>query len=202
MASSRPGVGTVWVRMVVYYLLDMKEASDVFWFSVSSGSIPTADLRHASAGDMYHTYMPTWSACVGTHVTFRGCYVEWNDGVGTQGVDWYEDVTGTLISDPMPEDVAVVVQKITAVPQPYARGRWYFAGAGQVDVKGSYLNGGGITDWQNFAIVLKGTVTPISAGGLILSPAHFSPHTQQLYPIVDTPVVALLGTRRRRRGPF
>jgi hypothetical protein len=65
------------------------------------------------------------------------------------------------------------------------------------------LNGSGIGDWQAFAVALKTAVTyTATTGSVTLSPAHFSPFTGVLYPIVNTPVIGLLGTRRRRRGPF
>lgn len=202
MAHSRPSAGVSWVRFVVYGILDMKEFSNDFWYSVTAGAVPEPASMQVVARDWYHNFItPAWTPALTTSVILRGCYAEFNDGAGTLGTDVYEEVNGSGISTYMPEDVAVVVQKISDFRHPTGRGRWYFCGLGQGDVNGSYLNASGLTDWRAFATQLK-TAYVNSDVGLTLSPAVFSPHTQQLHPIVDTPVVALLGTRRRRRGPF
>lgn len=196
---SRPPAGIDWVRAIVFGLGDLKEFSNDFWFSVSAGSISSGYNYHGASQAIYTGLTTAWQPAITTSTTLRGVQVEYNDGTGTVSDDFYDSVSGTGIGNTVPEDVAVIVRKRTANHTASGKGRWYFCGAGTADCNGSYLNSSGITDWQAAAIGFK---TAITFGGVTFSPAHFSAKTGLLYPIVDTPVVGLLGTRRRRRGPF
>lgn len=125
--------------------------------------------------------------------------MEWNDGLSTIGLDSYQGLAGEVTGTPMPEDVAAVVQKISGHPGPSGRGRWYFAGLPSSWADGSYLTAANIT-------TINAQMTIIVANkmgqGQTLEAAHFSPTTGQIYQIAAFETVALLGTRRRRRGPF
>jgi len=196
---SRPTGGTSWARFTLYGIGDLKEFSNIFWYSVTSGSfLPTTNYQAICAA-FYAMLTTPLIVPVSLTYTYRGVIGEFNDGAGTTGVEYYQNVLGTAVTDPLPEDVAVVVRKKTANTTRDGSGRWYFAGTTSADTIGSYLNSTGISDWQGVAVAAKSVV---SAGSIVLSPAHFSPKTGLLYPILETPVVALLGTRRRRRGPF
>lgn len=195
---SRP-VGTAWVRFAMYGQGDIKEFSNDFWYSVSSGTITETTMFQVISDAFYNALILPWKTALSSATTIRGCFSEFSDGTNVWTTNTYQNNSGSGLADPWPEDVALVVRKQTADGTPSGKGRWYFTGGGQVDVTGSYLNASGQADWQAFAIELK---APIIAGGVTLSPAHFSRKTGLLYPILQTPVIALMGTRRRRRGPF
>jgi len=186
-----------------YGLLDMKEFSNDFWYSITSGALDPG-LDGTAVGQAFIALTEAnFQQCFPLAVEIRGVAVEINAGGISVGTDVYQSYNGAGISDYMPEDVAVVIRKLTTHPGKPGRGRWYFCGAGQADVKGSYLTATGITHWEGLAVKLKTAITVTAVGGTVtLSPAHFSPNTGVLYPLTNTPVVGLLGTRRRRRGPF
>lgn len=196
---SRPAPGTQWARIVVYGTADVKEFSNDFWYSISAGSL-VPPYAYATALLAIYTELTTpWILALSNTITLRGAYGEFNDGAGTATTNIYVSQLGVLSPEPVPEDVAVVVRKQTANLTPSGKGRWYFAGTPNTGVIGSYLTGGQLTLWQALAVAAK---TAVTSGGVTFAPAHFSRKTRLLYPITDDPVVALLGTRRRRRGPF
>lgn len=196
---SRPASGISWVRFQLFGIGDTKEFSNVFWYSVSTGAFTPTTNFQTLCNAFYAAITTPMLVGLSATYTLRGVYGEFNDGAGTTGVEYYDSLIGSAVTDPMPEDVAVVVRKKTANTTRDGSGRWYFAGTVSADTQGSYLNSTGISDWQAVAVACK---TAVTVGAISLSPAHFSPKTGLLYPIVETPVVALLGTRRRRRGPF
>lgn len=199
MAASRPPAGTQWARFVMYMAGDMKEWSMDFWYSVTSGTIsPTTDIKAVTTA-VYSSLSAGIKNVLCTQDWSRGCIGYFNDGSGTIGTEHYQIVGGTISDQSLPEDVAVIVRKQTANLAKGGQGRWYFSMIAEQFVNGSYLTNDGITAYETCAVVFK---TATTAGGLTLSPAHFSPKLNILIPIVNDPVVGLLGTRRKRRGPF
>jgi hypothetical protein len=200
---SRPMPGTAYVRAAVYGLDDQKEFSVDFWYSVSSGTVtPDQDSVTIATAINGAVTMP-WAATVDSATTFRGTYAEVSNGSEVVGGDWYQTQTGTLAGGPSPADIAVIVRKLTAQPGKTGRGRWYFPCPDVSLFSGSYLNSTGIAAYTTLAIACKTAITITAyAGSVVLSPAHFSRKNRLLYPITNDPVVALLGTKRRRRGPF
>jgi len=196
--GSRPAAGQ-WARFVVYGLGDMKEFSNDFWFSISAGSLAPPFNYNACLLAWYNSITTPWAAILTPGTTLRGAYGEFNDGTGTNTTNVYSNVSGTLSGTPMPEDVAAIVRKETANLTKSGKGRWFFSMLNQLLTVGSYLDSTGITNMDALAVGCK---TATTYGGATLSPAHFSRKTGLLYPLTDTPVVGLLGTKRRRRGPF
>jgi hypothetical protein len=141
----------------------------------------------------------TLSATMNENTLLRGGEFFYNFGAGTFGVDVYDVISGTLTGGALPEDVAVLVQKITALGGKTNRGRWYLPGVDMSLVTGSYLNTAGQTAYTAFAVAAKTNVTD---QGITYSPAHFSKSTASLVPIQNDPVVGLLATRRARRYRF
>jgi hypothetical protein len=197
--ASRPSPGTSWARFVLYQQGDIKEFSNDFWYSITAGSVTPPYDYFSAIGAFLAAIVPALVACQAGSIIVRGAYGEFNDGTGTIGVDNYSSSTGGGVDAPIPEDVALIVQKITSTLSRSARGRWYFTGIDSSQVNGSYLQLPIPTIFQTLATALK---TAFTSGSVTFSPAHFSPNTGLLYPITDTPIVALLGTKRRRRGPF
>jgi len=189
----------VWAMVRIFGTQDQKEFSNEFWYSISSGSPAPSWDQHAAAGAFYSALGTAIVNTMSSGCTLLGCVFYYNNGSGTLGVDYYSKLTDSLSVAGIPEDVAVVIQKITATPTKKGRGRWYFAGVGVSLMSNSYLNSAGITAYQALAVQLK---TAVTDQGITYSPAHFSPGMSTLLPIVDCPVVALLATRRRRRFGF
>jgi hypothetical protein len=194
--SRPPGI---WALLRIFGAQDQKEFSNEFWYSISAGSPPSSWDRHAAAGVLYNAIASPLLATMSANCSLKGAEFYYNDGTGTLGVDYYQTHNSSAILSGIPEDVAVVVQKLTTNTTKKGRGRWYFAGVATGFVQDSYLNSGGITSYQALAVQLKTAVTDQT---ITYSPAHYSPGLNMLFPIADTPVIALLATRRRRRFGF
>lgn len=188
-----------WGLVKVYGTQDQKEFSNEFWYSISAGS-PSSSWDQKAAAVAFYTIIgtPMIATMCGT-CKLLGCEFYYNDGSGTIGLDLYSTLTNSSVFSGIPEDVAVIIQKITAVAGKKTRGRWYFAGVGVTEVNDSYLNATGIAAYTTLAIALK---THVIDQGVTWSPAHFSPSLGTLTPIKNTPVIALLATQRERRFGF
>lgn len=197
--SSRPPAGTDWVRMQVWGRGDQKEFSNDLWFSLTSGSFSPGYDYHGACQAFFTAFKTAWQPAFSTEWLLRGVTGTFNNGAGSLESRYYQTVLGGDVTLALPGDVALVVSKTTANFAPGGKGRWYWTGVGQSEVDGSYLVAPTPTIFTTFAIMLK---TAFTSGGITFSPAHFSPKLNMLLPIIDTPVTALLGTTRRRRGPF
>lgn len=196
---SRPNPGIEWAKFILMNTADGKEWGTDFWFSVSAGAI-TASTNFAAITSAFYTLIATQMANVTpTTNTVIGCFAYFNDGTGTYGIKHYENTPGVNSTAVMPEDVAALVRKEVAGFHNYQKGRWFFSNVSQNLCDGSYLSAAGLATYVPLAIACK---TAVTAGTLTLSPAHFAPKTGLLYPIVDTPVISLLSTQRKRRGRF
>jgi hypothetical protein len=195
---SRPTTGP-WGLLIIRGASDQKEWSNDFWFSISAGT-PSGSWNQLNAAQaILAALTANFFDALQQNSKVLGATFYYNDGVGTIGVDYYATVDGLDVGDPLPEDIAVVVQKITANTTREGRGRWYVTGIPASSLTGSYLNSSGIALYATVATDWK---TAITDQGVTWSPAHFSPSTGLLYPITNTPVIALIGTRRRRRFGF
>jgi hypothetical protein len=200
---SRPLPGTAYARFVEYGASDQKEFSNDYWYSVTAGTFdPSND--GVTAGAAFITLISNAHVAVlSVEWNLRGVNVELSDGALAIGTPVYSANPGVVSGPPIPGDVAAIVRKETTTPGKVGRGRWYFAGVPQAFNDGSYLTGGGYAAYQTFAVKLKTALNFTGVlGAVTLSPAHFSRKTRLLYPIHNDPVVSLLGTKRKRRGPF
>lgn len=188
-----------WVLTTLFGFLDQKEWSNDFWWTISAGTPPSNWDEHAAAGAFHSAIATPLLVLLGRQAGVIGTRMYYNDGTGTLGVDWYQKQFSVSSTGCLPEDVAVVVQKTTNNHTKGGRGRWYFAGADETNQSASYLTPTGITAWQALATALK---TAVVDQGITYSPAHFSPKLSNIFPITNTPLVALLATRRRRRFQF
>lgn len=195
---TRPNVP--YVRVSLYMNEDVKEASNIYWFD--PGNTYTIDPTQIASDshDLVLALHTNVKVCMASTVTLRGGYVEWSDGVGTIGIDSYQPIAGTISAAALPEDVAAVVSKWDGGTGPSHRGRWYFSGIPETFSTGSYLNvATGKVALDNLASNLLGT---LSIGANMLVPSHFGKKGRTFQHLVLTNPVDLLGTRRRRRGPF
>lgn len=198
--QSRPNAGTAWVRAVLYMNEDTKEASNVFWFDPGFGYVISFSSLALDTHDLVLALKTALLPILSSSVTIRGGYVEWSDGGTAIGIQSYQPAAGGITGDALPEDVAAVVQKITAGSGPSYRGRWYFSGIPESFSTGSYLNTG--TGKPAMILAAASLLAPLSIGSNTLTPAHFGPSTSSFGHIILTNEVDLLATRRRRRGVF
>lgn len=197
-SHSRPLAGD-WILYRCYGYQDQKEWSMDFWYSVFSGT-PSTSWNAVTAATAFQTAINTPLLNVlSSNAGVIGGEMWYNFGTGVIGTPVYLDNVGTAGSSPIPEDVAVVIQKITQSAGKQNRGRWYVPGIDGANIIGSYLSIAGIGNYQTLAIAFKASV---SDQGLVYAPAHFNRVDGILVPLHDDPVVALLGTRRKRRFRF
>jgi hypothetical protein len=190
----------VWGRARVFCYMDQKEFSNEYYYTVSAGGpIPVTWDPYAAATAFNSAIAVPLRVLMGSNVGTVGTQFTYNDGTGSSATDYYSKVASVSSSLAIPEDASVVVQKKTGNHTRGGSGRWYFSGVDRVNVGGSYLTTSGVNAWQAFAVALK---TAVVDQGITWSPAHFSKKLGLLLPIINTPVISLLGTRRRRRFIF
>lgn len=193
---SRP-IGN-WTRLEVFFNGALsKEWSNIFWF-IQSAMVPTADIKGDTA--LLKDYWANQAASVqSSSVSSIGCVATINNGTGSYSAEDYGAVPGTLMNDPIPEDNAVVVQRLSATAGPSGRGRIFVAGIDNSLVTGSYLNVAGTAAFTAIATAL---LMPVAGATVMYAPATFSPNTGNLLPITSWETVDLIGTNRRRRPRF
>lgn len=188
-----------WVRMEVYFAGQEKQWSNVFWYTVSGGSIASPYDLYAATNDLFTSMLSALQGIMLTTYTIRGCYCVFNDGVGSFGIDDYTGGSGLVSGTKVPEDLAIVVQKISALYTSDGRGRWYFSGFPATFVNGSYL---AIASNTPLATLITALLTPVVSGGVTFNPAVFSNTLSALNNVISINPIALLGTQRKRRTRF
>lgn len=196
--SSRPPTGTLWTRAEVFMTSSFaKEWSNIFWFQQSAA---VGYTNYQSAADqIYSTINAALSVILTTGATIEGAQVVFNDGAGSYGIEVYNEISGSVAGNAVPEDVSAVVQRVTATPGKSGRGRIFFAGLPESFVNGSYLSTLGETAFGG----LQGTLQAgIVSGGITFTPYFFSPKTGAFLPTTAFNYVSLLATNRKRRPRF
>lgn len=197
---SRPTLAQ-WCLVELYWTGYDKLLSNLFWFD---NSLITYDpgFPYSSEAHSLVLALQTYMAPVmDASIISPGGYVEFHANGGTYGLPAYISKAGTAPSAvPMPEDVAVVVQKNGDSSGPTHRGRWFFSGVSNIFQSGSYLNNGGTTAFAALGVNLKTPIASVQSGDY--NPATFSPKTGNLTVITACTVVHLLATARRRRPRF
>lgn len=189
----------VWARLEIYFSGAQKNWSNIFWYT-GAGSFPS-NYNQATFAAAFLTQMQApLCAPMDSTLLSLGCYCVVNNGSGSFGVKKYTNLQGQDGSTyPMPEDVAVVVQRISDTAGKSGRGRLYLSGWSQSQCTGSYLNGTGYTSGVAIQTAMK---APIVDQGITWSPAVHSKTTNSLHAMVNALAVSLLGTSRRRRATF
>lgn len=193
--SRPPGI---WAKTTMYFNSDQKEYSNDFWWSLSAATVIT-DME-ADAAAIVASLVASYEPILSAEWTIRGGYTEFSDGATTIGVDTYRQDAGGVSSPPMPEDVAVIVQKFSSIPGRQGRGRLFIAGIPQTFCDGSYLNAAPGQSLTTAFITAIGA--NVMGSSNTYTPAHFSRNAAVMQPVVFWDFAVLLGTRRRRRGPF
>jgi len=188
-----------WLRAEYFFSGEEKEWSSILWF-IPSAAIPLATIDFNNLGvELELHLMTTFELMLANTVAMRGIYMIANDGTSSLGFDFYNPHFGVNTNPVMPEDVAMVVQLITATPGPSGRGRVYLSGLAKDMTNGSYLSATGDSIGDGLAAALKGNV---AIGGDHYTPAVASPTTSAIHPVIITNAVKLLGTNRKRKTRF
>lgn len=197
---SRPTSGQ-WVRAEQYIQGYDKLISNIFWFLADSVSwVPGYDFQ-ADAALISSTLAAQVKPILAVSNTIIGTYVLFGQPGGSLGLDIYESIPGTGPSgSSFPEDVAVVVQKLTNSMGPSNRGRWFFSGCPQIFGTGNYLTSGGLTAMATMTTAFAAPIT--AGGGGDYYHANFSPKLGTLAQITSFSHAGLLATARRRRPRF
>lgn len=194
---SRP-VGP-WAYTEFFYKGMEKVWSNTFWWTLSGAFIPyagsnPADDFVAAWGTVIRPMMP--SVC-----TLIGCRATINDGTEVVGYEKYTTLAGTNAStDPLPEDVAAVVQRISAEPGKSGRGRVFLSGLAQSMAQGSYWTAAGMLLLDAVSVFMEHDIS--DSTGNVWRPATYDRLDNVLNFINQANAVALIATARRRRSRF
>lgn len=194
--ASRPA--GIWVRVELFFnTVNGKEWSIIFW--LKPAAFPTTGQQFDDAHDILvfltNAFLPVTTA----DVTLVGTSTVFNDGTGSYGVEDYTSGVGSVAGNLVPEDVSLVVQRLTAAPGPTKRGRIFIAGIPESFVKGSYLSPTGETAFDALASTLNGPITATSGN---YDQYHFSPTDSSFTIVTRWQAVRLLATNRKRRPRF
>lgn len=197
---SRPTAGQ-WVRAEQFVSGYDKLISNIYWYLADSISwVPGYDFQ-ADASLINSTITAAVKPVLADNLTIIGTYVVFGQPTGSLGIDIYESVAGTAPSgNAMPEDVAVVVQKLTNNMGPSHRGRWYISGIPQSFTNGNYLSSGGLTAFATMTTALEAPIA--GGGGGDYNIGTFSPKLGALSQITGFGHSGLIATSRRRRPRF
>jgi hypothetical protein len=195
---SRPGAGVMWTRVETFFQGSFaKEWSSIFWF-LNSGAVAPADYKgdslalHVAIVDAILPMMASTNECVGSSVVI-------NNGAGSYGSEVYAEAPGSIVQTAIPEDVSLVVQRLTGNAGPSNRGRIFIAGLPETFVTGSYLSTVGLAAAATLVTALQ---TAVAGNVVTYTPATFSQKDGILTAVTSWFPVALLATNRRRRPRF
>jgi hypothetical protein len=190
-----PGVN--FARTECFFKANDKTWSNIFWHTTLTAFPGGWDISAAAAAFSFHLGGDYINACDQT-VTYLGCdFLVHNAGLA-RSVSTYVTSTGGVsgTGTPLPEEVAVVVARLTTTPGKSGRGRLYFSGLNSGHVTENRLSTSGVSAWTAAAANLK---TAITDQGMLWSPANYSRKTSAFHAAVDFIVEPVLGSRRDRR---
>lgn len=188
-----------WLFLELFFVGLEKVWSNTFWYSTPAGmgTYPT----QATAEDFYVAYSGIIANVMSANNFLIGSRTTINDGVDTVGYEYYHRTAGN-ISPPqqMPEDLAVVVQRIHHIAGKQNRGRIYVSGIDQSLITGSYLNATGTPLFAALATQMMAVIN--DDAGNPWTPCVYDRKDNLIRPLNATAAVGLIGTSRRRRSRF
>lgn len=200
MPHSRPTAG-LWARMELYISGYNKQFSNIWWFDATTVDFGSGFSLSGDANSLVLGYSGHIAAMLDQTMTIQGGTVEINGGTATVGVNVYHNTVGLVTTSlPLPEDVAVVVQRFNSSTSNEWRGRSYMSGVPQSFATGSYLATSGHTAVLGVFNALQTPIPASSSGDY--APANFSPKLGSIGVWTFNSPVSLLGTARRRRVKF
>jgi len=191
-----PGVN--FARVESFFVGKGKTFSNIWWFTTLSAFPGSWDLANFAAQADF--------ACGGTAInsmdatiTQLGSNVLVHNAGLARSIDTYTSSSGGIsgTGHPLPEEVAVVVTRITTTPGKSGRGRLYFSGINSDHVDENRLSTAGRSNWVAMAATFK---NPIVNQTMTWSPANYSRLTSAFHAAVDFIVEPVFGTRRDRRS--
>lgn len=188
-----------YVRAELYMGGMEKEWSNVFWWTVAAGVIDPA-FDYGSAAEDCRSFLTSYQKDILSSANFiQGAAVTFAGSGGTYTVDVYQSVAGTVSGTEAPEDLAMVVQRLSFTNNKRGRGRFYLGGVPHSFSAGSYLSAAGHVALNLWATGMGAAAT---FGTLSVQPAVFSRKNLALYNVESMNAVSLLGTQRHRRTRF
>jgi hypothetical protein len=196
-ALTMPYPAVNFARAELFFNAKGKPFSNILWWTTLSAFPGSWDIAAAAAAFSFATGGNIINS-MDAAVTYLGCnFLIHNAGLA-RSIDTYENSSGGISGTGhlLPDDVAVVVSRLTTTPGKSGRGRLYFAGLNSDMVDNNRLNAGGITQWTSVAAQLK---LPVVNQTMTWSPANLSRKTTQFHAAVDFILEPVLGTRRDRK---
>jgi hypothetical protein len=189
--------GVNFARVESFFKRNDKTFSNIFWFTTLSAFPGSWDIAAFAAvanfnlGGSIVNYMDASVSSLGSNVLIH------NAGLA-RSIDVYATSLGGVsgTGTPLPDEVAVVVSRLTTTPGKSGRGRLYFSGLNSGHVDENRLSSSGQTAWTAVATLLKSAIVDQT---MTWSPANFSRTTSQFHAAVNFIAEPVLGTRRDRR---
>lgn len=139
---------------------------------------------------------PKLVACLPNDATYHHVTVKINnDGLAYEALDGASSDVGALADDSLPQGVAVVIRKRTAVPGRRGRGRWYVGCISEDDNDSGKLEPAAQTRWEALAAAMAVDRT---IGANVWKACHYSRADDTMVPIVNTIVQRNFGRQGRR----
>lgn len=190
-----PGVN--FARVETYFKREDKTWSNIFWFTTISAFPANWDIAAAAAAFEFQLSGFIINEMDGGCFDLGCNFMVHNAGLA-RSIDVYKNSAGGIsTAQPcLPDEVAVVVSRLTTTPGKSGRGRLYFSGLNSIHVEENRLSATGVTAWTSVAAQLK---LPLVNQTMTWSPANYSRTTNQFHAAVDFIVEPVLGSRRDRR---
>jgi hypothetical protein len=187
------------VRVVCRETASGAEAGFLLYYTPQGGDPGmTAALVQTVANDFKTAFTSAMPGVLNTSHTFNRVEVQFQ-GASTQhdAVSNNGSVTGSVPNLPLPEEVAVVIQRRTGTPGRSRRGRVYLPFVPAQHVTGSTLNTGGVSAYQAVATMM---VNDVDAGdGQLWLPVQPSFKENNLFDISAARVYNEVCSRKDRR---
>lgn len=107
-----------------------------------------------------------------------------------------------ILTDTLPDEVSVIIQKRTGNTGPSQMGRWFFTGFSEKLNNHGVIAVNWIAGLKAIADLLSTDVTVTGAFSTVMHPRHYNQKANSLMPITKCYVLKTLGTRKDRRRPL
>ena len=190
-------VGVNFMRVEQFFHGTGKEWSTIYWYTTLSAFPGSFDISSLAA-NLEATLASDLVNCLEAAIQIDGINVQVHNGGLVRSIDNYSvhlgNISGT--ATPLPDDVCVVVSRLTTTSGKSGRGRMYFSGLPSTHVNENKLNGSGQSNWAAAATTMKAAFVNQT---MTWSPANYSRLTTAFHAAVDFIPELILGTQRRRR---
>jgi len=188
--------GVNFSRLEMFFEGKGKVFSNILWHTTLATFPGTWDIA-AAAVAFSTAYANPLISVLSAQIDYLGCnFLVHNAGVARSS-DHYESTPGSIATgDPLPDDVAAVVSRLTTTAGKSGRGRVYISGLDPSYVTENRLSSGGMTNLTTVATAWKAAITDQT---MLWSPANYSRKTSAFHAATNFVVDPVTGTRRDRR---